>query len=209
MTERQRSSSKADIGQADANMGLEWVAVEEERDSEGRPRTPVQFIESTAQLRYDPTQHTDMSFIIRTGAGPEGEIIGQYKIYSISKLDIQGTRLTAKATISLPLHRQHEEAWFNAFLGGGVTLSEPGLAGSVSKNYKMKVREVSFGRKVSLSSNEYSLEARIDLKETMISFLWRHKLKIAKWAGGIVFVAVVTSLIGVLIASTFADNPSP
>ena len=177
----------------------EWVSVEEERDSQGRPHMPKDVMESTAPLRYDPNIHTDMDFHIRTGAGPAGELIGQYKLYPISKFDMRGRKLTAMATIDLPIWRQHEEAWFQAFQGVSVRISEPGIAGAISKEYHLNVTGVRFDKKVSRRSNEYSLEACITMNETIRSAAGRHKVAVILIVSGAILTSVVGAVIGSIV----------
>ena len=76
----------------DTDPQYEWVIVGEERGNDGRPHTPRHLVASLDHVRYDPSKHTNLDLLIRTGAGPQGEIIGQYKVYPISKLHMRGTK---------------------------------------------------------------------------------------------------------------------
>ena len=183
------SSAKSSEG------NLEWVTVDEERDGSGRPQVPKEFIDRLAHVRYDSRKHTDMDFIIRTGAGPQAEIITQYKIYPVSTFDMKGQRLVAKATVEFPAGREYEEDWFNAFQGASVDIHDPGISGAVSTTYKMKVREVQFHKKISPSITPYALEGCLTMSEPIGSFLWRHKGAFLKWVG----ITVGATLIGVFI----------
>ena len=155
------SSSK---GSGQHTPKYEWVSVREEEHG-GRPYTPKAMVDSTALVRYDPSKHTDMNFFIRRGAGPQGEMITQYKIYYISKFDMDGFRLTAMAAIEFPAWRQYEEDWVNALNGAFVQIDDPGLAGVVSKKYRMKVTHTDFHKKSTFRGDHYTLEGSITMKE--------------------------------------------
>ena len=73
--------------------------------------------------------HTDLGLYVRTGAGPAGEIMGQYKLYSVDRLDMKGLRLRAVPTVRLPGWRGFEAQWFAAYKGAKARLSDPGVAG--------------------------------------------------------------------------------
>ena len=178
-----------------------WVSVKEEI-IEGRPYMPQAVLDSTAFTLYDPKQHTDFKLIIRTGAGPAGELISNYKLYQISKFDMTGFRLNAIATIEFPIGRQYEEEWFRAFLGARLQVEDPGVSGTISKTYSMKVVGTDFHYTSSMNSDERSLEARITMRETLGSTLRRHKGKSLVALGTIVgaiisggIVAAITVLL--------------
>ena len=155
----------------------EWVSVKEEI-VDGRPHMPQKVLNSTARTLYDPHQHTDFKLMIRTGGGPQGELISNYKLYQISKFDMAGFRLKAMATIELPIWRRHEEEWFTAFLGAPLRIDDPGLAGAISRSYSMKVVDADFNVATGHGdSDEYSLEARVTMMETFGSTIRRHKGK--------------------------------
>ena len=129
---------------------FEWVSVKEEI-VEGRPHMPQKVLDSTVRTLYDPSEHTDFKLMIRTGAGPQGELISNYKLYQISKFDMAGFRLKAMATIELPIWRRYEEEWFRAFLGAPLQINDPGLSGAISSgphhqdSGEAKIRESTAG----------------------------------------------------------------
>ena len=175
---------------------LGWFTMEEPIE-DGRPQFPKGVAESVARVRYDPDVHTDLRLHIRTGAGPEGQIIGQYKMYAISKCDMQGRRKTALATVHLPADRVHEKDWFEAFRGTRVEVRDPGIAGSISTTYRMRVHRVRFDRAISTRDRAgYRFEASLTMSEPILAFLWRQKGRVAIW----VTAVLVTSAIGSLIA---------
>ena len=176
----------------------EWVSVKEEM-VEGRPHMPQKVLESTALTLYDPDKHTDFKLMIRTGAGPQGELISNYKLYQISKFDMAGFRLKAMATIELPIRRRYEEEWFRAFLGAPLRIDDPGLAGAISKTYLMKIVDTDFNVATGHSDREeYSLEARITMMETLGSTIRRHKSK-SLAVLGIVVGAIISGGVGAAI----------
>ena len=136
---------------------------------------PQGVLDSTAHRIYDPADHPDFKLIIRTGAGPEGELISNYKVYSISKFHMEGFRLNAKATIELPVWRQHEEEWFDAFHKAPVQIHDPGLAGSISKYYYMKVTDTDFSKTHTYDHKEQGLVASLTMKETIWSMIQKAK----------------------------------
>lgn len=171
-----------------------WVSVKEEV-IDGRPHMPAAVLASTAHAIFDPQEHTDFKLMIRTGAGPEGELISNYKLYQISKFDMAGFRIKAIATIELPIWRQHEEEWFRAFVGAPLEIKDPGLAGTISKTYFMDVTDTDFQVTSPMDSDDRSLEARIVMRETLGSALRRHKSK-SLVALGTIVGAVISGGIG-------------
>ena len=171
-----------------------WVSVKEEI-IEGRPYMPQAALDSTARTMYDPQEHTDFKLLIRTGAGPEGELISNYKLYQISKFDMAGFRLNAIATIELPIWRQHEEEWFRAFKGAPLQIKDPGLAAAISNTYFMEVTDTDFQVTSPMNSDDRSLEARIVMRETLGAALRRHKGK-SFVALGTIVGAVISGGIG-------------
>ena len=156
---------------------------------------PQTVLDSTAFTLYDPKKHTDFKLRIRTGAGPAGELISNYKLYQISKFDMTGLRLNAIATIELPIGRQYEEEWFRAFLGTRLQIDDPGVSGTISKTYAMKVIGTDFHFSSSMNSDERTLEARITMRETLGSTLRRHKGK-SLVALGTIVGAIISGGIG-------------
>lgn len=176
----------------------EWVSVKGEI-VEGRPHMPQSILDSTAQTLYDPHKHTDFKLLIRTGAGPQGELISNYKLYQIAKFDMAGFRLKAMATIELPIWRRHEEEWFRAFLGAPLQIKDSGLAGAISSTYFLKVIDTDFSVAAGhRDRNEYSLVASITMIETLGSMMRRHKGK-ALVVLGTVVGAIISGGIGAVI----------
>ena len=176
----------------------EWVSVKEEI-VEGRPHMPQSILNSTAQTLYDPHEHTDFKLLIRTGAGPQGELISNYKLYQIAKFDMAGFRLKAMATIELPIWRRHEEEWFRAFLGAPVQINDPGLAGTISSTFFLKVVDIEFSVAAGPKDrSEHSLVASMTMVETLGSTMRRHKGK--AWVVlGTVVGAIISGGIGAVI----------
>ena len=199
------ANSNQNTEESEQNPNLIWVAVDE-RDETGRPRVPKRAMVTVNSVRYDDAKHTDLDLILRTGAGTAGEIIGQYKIYDVSKFDMKGRRRVAMATVDLALGRRHEEAWFEAFKGVTVAISDPGVAGSISDEYSMKVTEVSFETKISPPKNHYSLEARLTMKEKLRSVVWRYRLNILRAVLWVVVTVATASLISVVINRLFSSS---
>ena len=179
----------------------EWVTVKEEM-KDGRPFMPQGILDSTANRIYDPDEHTDFKLMIRTGAGPEGELISNYKLYSITKFHMEGFRLRAKATIELPVWRQHEEEWFEAYHKARVEISDPGVAGSISKYYYMKVTETDFSKTQTYDKKEQSLVASLTMKETRWSMIKRQKGRYLAITGTVI-VAVIGAAVGAAITILF------
>ena len=163
---------------------------------------PQGILDSTAHQIYDPDEHTDFKLIIRTGAGPKGELISNYKLYSITKFDMEGFRLKAKATIELPVWRQHEEEWFEAYHKAPVQISDPGVAGSISKYYYMKVTETDFSKTQTYDNKEQSLVASLTMKETIRSMVKRQKGRYLAITGTVI-VAVISAAVGAAITILF------
>ena len=108
---------------------------------------------------------------------------------------MQGERKVAKAIVELPAWREHEEAWFKALRGVSVAIDDPGISGTISTTYDLKVREVHFGKKISPSGDRHALEASLTMSEPVLPYLRRRKHAFLKWT----LVVVLTALIGVLI----------
>ncbi len=177
---------------------FEWVTIEE-YDSNGKPIIPRRAIQGTVRVRYDPNQHKDLKLRILTGVGPEGSIIGQYKLYDIKKFSMRGWRMEAEAIVEIETTRAHEEEWFKAFKGSDVTIVHPGLPGSISDEYQMKVTKSNFSKKIttykgdnSTKKEDRSFEGHLWMKETGKSILLRRKGESA----GYVVLAIITALIG-------------
>lgn len=164
----------------------EWVIIEE-YDSQGQPILSQDTIQLTKSVCYDKDEHTDLDLYIQTGMSPEGALIGQYKIYEITKFSMQGWRLRANVFVDLDLERQYEERWFQAFLGSKVLVKDPGLPGQISDDYRMKVvatdfrkKAVSFTNSVGGKNERISLQAHLQLKETWRSTLLRRKSELIR-----------------------------
>ena len=167
----------------------EWVKVEE-RDTEGRFVMPRAAIMSTADTVYDPEIHTDLKLRILKGYAPDGAIIGQYKLYDISLLNMKGWRAKAHVTVDVGT-RVHEEAWFAAYKGQTAILVDPGLPNAESDEYEMTVADSSFEKKIvrvrntgnSLPGPETrGYEGSLKLVETWASACRRHKAELGKRA---------------------------
>ena len=183
----------------------EWVAIEE-FNSEGLPTLPRQVIQSTQQLAYDADMHTDLDLHISTGMSPEGSIMGQYKIYEINKFSMQGWRMRAHALVELDLSRVHEESWFNAYRGINVLIKDPGLPGSISNEYRMKVIATSFTRKaVSFAGKggkrkeRQLLQADLEMKEMWRSTLLRRKSELFRHVLLTTIAAFIAVMLGKLV----------
>ena len=183
----------------------EWVAIEE-RNSKGQPIFPRKAVHSTILTRFDPQKHTDLTLRIITGVAPEGGIIGQYKIYDITKFSMRGWRIEAQAMIELDPTRGYEQAWFEAFEGHNAVICHPGLPGAVSQEYKMKISKSEFSKKIiSHAENDSAkketkvYEGRLWMKETWPSTLLRRKSE----AGLYLIVTAIGALIGGVVTSLF------
>ena len=192
----------------DGQPQYEWVQVVEPVDARGRPQMPPNVLAATAPVVYDAKVHTDLMLYLRVGAGPEGEIIGQYKVYSVSKLAMKGVRLGAVATVALPASRGHEAEWFEAYEGASVKLSDPGVAGSISEDYSMKVVGTRFGRTAPAGTSAaagggYGFEGTLVLRESVWSAVKRHKVKVILIVLGTALTSVVGSLVAVGIGAIF------
>ena len=184
---------------------FEWVSIEE-KDATGRVILPRRALESTQVTVYDQNKHTDLSLRIVTGMAPQGAIIGQYKLYDIKTFDMGGWRMKADAIVELPASMGHEEAWFRAFKGSDVTVSNPGLPGTISEEYIMQVTTSDFGKKVVSSRTESGnivekrlFEGRLWMKETIKSTLLRRKGELIRYVGLSTIAAVIGVLIGRLL----------
>ena len=183
----------------------EWVSIEE-YNSKGQPILPRQAVQATEWTRYEPTKHTDLKLRIVTGMGPQGAIIGQYKLYDIKTFGMGGWRMKADAIIEIGPTRGHEENWFQAFKGSEVTIEDPGLPGTISQQYQMRVTESVFSRKVVSSTEKIGMtkeakvfEGRLWMKETVQSLLLRRKGELLRY----VVLTTIGALIGLAIGRLF------
>ena len=183
----------------------EWITVEE-RNAAGQPIFPRPAVLATVNTRFDPEKHTDLNLRIITGVAPEGGIVGQYKIYDITKFSLNGWRIEAQATIELHPARGHEKEWFEAFKGNNAVICDPGLPGTVSEEYVTKIIGSDFSKKVisrllpkSKKQERRVFEGRLWMKETWRSTLLRRKGQ----AGRYLVATVIGVLVGVAIKSLF------
>ena len=134
--------------------------------------------------------------------GPQGAIIGQYKLYDIKTFGMGGWRMTADAVIEVGPTRGHEEDWFKAFKGSDVIIENPGLPGAISEQHQMKVTKSDFSKKVVSSPTESGMttevklfEGRLWMKETVKSTLLRRKGELVRY----VVLTTIAAVIGVVI----------
>ena len=184
---------------------FEWVSIEE-YNSRGQMILPRQAVKSTEWTRYEPNKHTDLKLMVITGMGPQGAIIGQYKLYDIKTFGMRGWRTTADAVIEVGPTRGHEEDWFKAFKGSDVLIKNPGLPGAISEQHQMKVTKSNFSKKVVSSPTESGMtmeeklfEGRLWMKETVKSTLLRRKGELVRY----VVLTTIAAVIGVVIGKLF------
>ena len=180
---------------------FEWVSVEE-YNSKGQLILPRRAVKSTEWTRYEPNKHTDLKLRVITGMGPQGAIIGQYKLYDIKTFGMGGWRMTADAVIEVGPTRGHEEDWFKAFKGSDVIIKNPGLPGAISEQHQMKVTKSDFSKKMVSSPTESGMttevnlfEGRLWMKETVKSTLLRRKGELVRY----VVLTTIAAVIGVVI----------
>ena len=184
----------------------EWISMEA-FDSEGQPILPPDAVRSTVNVKFDQTRHTDLDLRIITGVAPQGGLIGQYKIYNISRFSMRGWRIEARATVELNPLRGYEKAWFEAYNGRRVVISHPGLPGTLSEEFRTKIIESNFQKKEITSYSKRGsanrktkvYEGNLRMHETWLSALLRRRGQalsyiIATTIGAIVG-AIVTGLI--------------
>ena len=160
----------------------EWVKVEW-RNQEGKLMLPRRDVVATGLRRYDPKQHTDLALWVLPEYAPAGALLGQYKLYDISRLDVNGWRRRAVITVEIPPTNGHEEDWFTAYAGQRLSIVE-GEDGGKSA-CEMKVKATLFDKKMISSAadsrDERRLyEARLESKELWRSAFRRHKKELAK-----------------------------
>ena len=165
-----------------ARLKGEWVKIEW-RNQEGKLMLPRRDVVATGLSRYDPKQHTDLALLVLPEYAPAGALLGQYKLYDISRLDMNGWRRRALITVEIPPTNGHEEEWFSAYAGQRLSIVE-GEDGGKSE-CEMKVKATAFDKKVISSAadsrDERRLyEARLESKELWRSAFRRHKKELAK-----------------------------
>lgn len=187
------------------NKQHEWVSVEE-YDSDGRLIMPRDLVRSTARTMYDPEKHNDLDLRILTGYAPQGALLGQYKLYDVKKLSMKGWRLKAEATIELEPTRGYEKDWFKAFEGSNMIVVDPGTSRDVSNEFKMKVTQSDFSKKVASfidqkgnKKKKQMYEGHLSMREKISSALFRRKIEFCKY----VMVTVIAAIIAALMNNLF------
>ena len=183
----------------------EWIIVEE-HDESGRPIVPRKLLADTISTRYESTKHTDMRLLLNTGYAPHGALIGQYKIYDVHAFDMDGWRRRAEVVLELGPYRYYEEKWFDVYQGSEVVLSDPGLPGSISKEYEMVVEESTFRKKLSSRSSGRGqteevrvYEAHLRMTETLRSTVRRHGSQVLKYLVVTIVTAIVAAIVGMIL----------
>ena len=183
----------------------EWVSIEEHNE-DGCQILPRKAIQATEWTTYDSEKHKDLDLIINTGMAPEGAIIGQYKLYEMQKFSMKGWRMKAEAIVELPLTKGYEKMWFEAFKGSNVEINDPGLPGSISEKFKMKInktdfnkKEISYANKDSVKTEKILFEAHLWMKETFKSTLLRRKSELGRYF----IFTTAGALIGAVISRLF------
>ena len=145
---------------------------------------PKRDVFATGLSRFDPKEHTDLSLWVLPEYAPAGALLGQYKLYDISRLDVSGLIRRAAITVEIPPTNGHEEKWFSAYVGQRLSI----LTSEDSEKpvpCEMKVMATAFEKKVisraADSSDERRFyEARLESKEVWLSAYRRHKKDLAK-----------------------------
>ena len=145
---------------------------------------PRRDVVATGLRRFDAKQHTDLALLVLPEYAPAGALLGQYKLYDISRLDVNGWIRRAVITVEIPPTNGHEEEWFSAYAGQRLRIvgSEDG---GKSVPCEMRVKATAFDKKVISSAadsrDERRLyEARLEAKELWRSVYRRHKKELAK-----------------------------
>ena len=161
----------------------EWVKIEW-RNQEGKLMLPRREVVATGLRKFDPKQHTDLALWVLPDYAPAGALLGQYKLYDISCLDLDGWIRRAVITVEIPPTNGHEEEWFSAYAGQRLSIvgSRDGVT---SVPCEMKVQETKFEKKVISSATDsrderYLYEARLKSKELWRSAYRRHQKQLAK-----------------------------
>lgn len=178
----------------------EWIKVEAV-DEQGRQIIPPELVAATAGIRFNPKEHTDLDLRIFPGMAPQGGLVGQYKIYELSKFSMKGWRIAAKLSVELPPTRGYEEKWFEAFDKRKAVISHPGLPDTVSEEFITRVVESGFHKKeihrFSTSRTPQRptkvYEGSLEMRETWKSALLRRKGQAVSY--------LVTTSVGALIGS--------
>ena len=147
---------------------------------------PRRDVFATGLRRFDPEQHTDLSLLVLPEYAPAGALVGQYKLYDITRLEMSGWVRRAAITVEIPPTNGHEEEWFNAYTGQMLRIIT-GNDGEKSIPCEMKVRATAFDKKVisraADSCDERRLyEGRLESKELWRSACRRHKKDLVKAA---------------------------
>ena len=108
-------------------------------------------------------------------------------------------RLPTRRFCAQRLNDVLQDGWVNALNGAFVQIDDPGLAGVVSKKYRMKVTHTDFHKKSTFRGDHYTLEGSITMKETLISVARRNKGKVLV-ASGTIIAGAIASGIGAAIS---------
>ena len=145
---------------------------------------PRREVVATGLRRFDPKQHTDLALLVLPDYAPAGALLGQYKLYDISCLDVDGCIRRAVITVEIPPTNGHEEEWFSAYAGQRLRIVGSG-DGVKSVPCEMKVKVTRFEKKVISSAidggaERYLYEARLESKELWRSAYRRHEKQLSK-----------------------------
>ena len=145
---------------------------------------PRRDVVATGQRRFDPKQHTDLALLVLPEYAPAGALLGQYKLYDISRLDVNGWLRRAVITVEIPPTNGHEEEWFSAYAGQRLSIIG-GDDGGKSVPCEMRVKTSAFQKKVIYGAADNRderrlFEARLESKELWWSAYSRHKKELGK-----------------------------
>lgn len=145
---------------------------------------PRRDVVATGLRRYDPQKHTDLALWVLPEYAPAGALLGQYKLYDISRLDVNGWIRRAVITVEIPPTNGHEEEWFSAYAGQKLSIVESEVGGK-SVPCEMRVKATAFDKKMISSAADSRdkrrlYEARLESKELWRSAYRRHKKELAK-----------------------------
>ncbi len=193
--ERVRTYVPGDLVEVNEHGGTKFL---DPRDAAtGKLRIPPEWMPIANALLYDPKIHTDLELTLVTNFAPEGQITGKYKLYEVAKFRAQGWPKKAEAVVELPLNREHERQWFQAFNGQRLMIYDR----DDPKRHECWTRIV-YSELVIVDClvdgrrTKTLFEGRLRMRETLLSAIRRRKLQVLLWAIAAVGAALISALVG-------------